>query len=166
MPIRHFRIPLAGESYKNDDGSSRQKRIRQCSIGEELIMEPEPDNEYDPNALKVARANGRQIGYIPMQYSSEFSSKIANGWPITLYVASKGRMPRSKNVGMMMLVVMAPPGTKKREIKKYRKIIDTTEGDESGSGEEDGSGLGCASGCLIIIVLFILFYALTEAGWI
>ena len=30
-----------------------------------MILRREPDNPYDPNAIRVERADGAQIGYIP-----------------------------------------------------------------------------------------------------
>jgi hypothetical protein len=32
-------------------------------IGESIVLDPEPDNKYDPNAIRVL-ARGKNIGYI------------------------------------------------------------------------------------------------------
>jgi len=60
-----YLLSVAGVSYNNDDGSSRQRIISQCRPGETLMLIREPDNNFDPGAIKVTRRNGQQIGYVP-----------------------------------------------------------------------------------------------------
>ncbi|HEY2361208.1 MAG TPA: HIRAN domain-containing protein [Candidatus Angelobacter sp.] len=62
---RHFFKQVHGIFYKNSDGSSRQKTIKSCSVGEVLELIPEPDNPRDSDAIKVCRKNGDQLGYLP-----------------------------------------------------------------------------------------------------
>jgi hypothetical protein len=62
---RTYFASVAGVSYNNDDGSSRQTIISQCKPGEKLMLIREPDNRFDPAAIKVTRWNGHQIGYVP-----------------------------------------------------------------------------------------------------
>ena len=56
--VSQFFSKVAGVSYRNEDGSSRQSIIRRCHIGERLLLKPEPDNPVDPNAVRVLRQNG------------------------------------------------------------------------------------------------------------
>jgi hypothetical protein len=58
-----FFAKVHGVSFKNDDGSSRQKIISRCKVGEELEIIPEPTNRHDHGAMKVCRKNGEQLGY-------------------------------------------------------------------------------------------------------
>ena len=58
-------MSVAGVSYDNDDGSSRQTIISRCKPGETLMLIREPDNKFDAGAIKVTRRNGQQIGYVP-----------------------------------------------------------------------------------------------------
>jgi len=58
-------VSVAGVSYNNDDGSSRQTIISRCKPGETLRLIREPGNKIDPGAIKVTRRNGEQIGYVP-----------------------------------------------------------------------------------------------------
>ena len=60
-----FFTKIAGVTHRNKDRKSRQSLIARCSVGEELILEREPDNPVDPNAIKVCRTSGEQLGYIP-----------------------------------------------------------------------------------------------------
>src|SRR6266700_2772416 len=61
---RHFFLQVHGIYYRNSDGSIRQKVIRSCVPGEMLQLVAEPDNTHDPNAIKVCRMNGDQLGYL------------------------------------------------------------------------------------------------------
>lgn len=54
-----------GVTFNNDDGSSRQRAISRCKVGEELEIIPEPTNQYQSGAMKVCRKNGEQLGYWP-----------------------------------------------------------------------------------------------------
>jgi single-stranded-DNA-specific exonuclease len=42
----------------------RQGVIARLAIGEEILLKREPTNPYDPNAIRVERQNGQQIGYL------------------------------------------------------------------------------------------------------
>jgi hypothetical protein len=74
---RTFRSAVAGESYRNGDGSSRQEILRRCRTGEEILLVPEPDNPHDSDAVKVQRHNGEQIGYLPRGH--RLADEIAAG---------------------------------------------------------------------------------------
>jgi hypothetical protein len=59
-----YPIGIVGESFKNDDGSSRQAEIKRCSSGEVVSLERDPENIYDANCVKVVSVRGVQIGNI------------------------------------------------------------------------------------------------------
>jgi hypothetical protein len=62
---RTYFVSVAGVSYNNDDGSSRQMIISRCRPGETLRLIREADNGFDPWAIKVTRRNRKQNGYVP-----------------------------------------------------------------------------------------------------
>jgi hypothetical protein len=62
---RTYIMSVAGVSYNNDDGSNRQTIISRCRPGEQLMLIREPENTFDPGAVKVVRTNGWQLGYLP-----------------------------------------------------------------------------------------------------
>jgi len=64
-PKRSFFTKIAGVSHRNRNRTSRQAIIKRCRVGEELLLVREPDNAFDPNAIKVLRTNGEQLGYVP-----------------------------------------------------------------------------------------------------
>lgn len=85
---RVFNTKVVGTSAKNPDKSSRQKIIRKyVQPGDQLKLKPEPNNEYDPNAIAVFTSGGRQIGYLSEElaerYVNQFSEKES---PIRLVV--------------------------------------------------------------------------------
>ena len=47
--------------------------IRKLEVGEDLELVPEPDNKYDPNAIKI-EYGGTLIGYVPKKLSAEISA--------------------------------------------------------------------------------------------
>lgn len=47
----------------------------ECSIlkvGDLIYLVPEPDNEYDENAIRAYSDNGEEIGYVPMDDNEEY----------------------------------------------------------------------------------------------
>jgi hypothetical protein len=66
-----YLMSVAGVSFDNDDGSSRQTIISSCKPGETLRLIREPDNKFDPRAIKVVRGNGRQVGYLPARITCD-----------------------------------------------------------------------------------------------
>jgi hypothetical protein len=62
---KSFYTNVAGVTHRNPDGSDRQGIVSCCPKGERVNLIREPDNPYDSFAVKVVRANGEQIGYLP-----------------------------------------------------------------------------------------------------
>jgi hypothetical protein len=75
---RVFYEQVHGIKFKNTDGTSRQEIIKDCREGEELALVPEPDNPFDPGAVKVCRKNGEQLGYWPAD--GRMANDLALGW--------------------------------------------------------------------------------------
>ena len=75
---RVFYAQVHGITHRNSDGSSRQKIIKDCRVGEHLVLIPEPDNRYDPDAVKICRKNGEQLGY--WQGDGRMAHDLAIGW--------------------------------------------------------------------------------------
>jgi hypothetical protein len=54
-------VPVAGVSYRLDDVQAEG-----FAPGRRLLLEPEPDNEHDPNAVAIWDEDRRvQAGYVP-----------------------------------------------------------------------------------------------------
>lgn len=59
-----FFTKVAGVTHEG-----RQRIITRCIIGESLTLVRDPHNRYDRGAIKVLRANGEQLGFIPAHVS-------------------------------------------------------------------------------------------------
>jgi hypothetical protein len=64
---------VAGESFANPDGISRQSIIATTEPGTVVWLVPEPDNAYDLDAVRVfvdwGDGNTGQIGYLPRDHN-------------------------------------------------------------------------------------------------
>ena len=68
-----------GVSKENADGSSRQEIIRnEVAEDNPIRLEHEPDNIYDPHAIKVLTGSGKQIGYLSKDVAPRIQSAIEN----------------------------------------------------------------------------------------
>ena len=76
--IDSFYTKIRGVTFNNDDGVRRQKIIDQCSIGEDLILVPEPTCQFDPGAVKICRKNGDMLGYWHAQ-NGQMADSLASG---------------------------------------------------------------------------------------
>ncbi len=76
---RTFATKVVGVTRRNVDGRSRQDVIRDCAIGDDVLLVPEPDNPADPHAIAVYRSNGHQIGYLDRRLAGEVSRLVPRG---------------------------------------------------------------------------------------
>ena len=122
--VRHIYSKVYGVTRENEDGSSRQRIILGCSPGEELAIEPEPDNPVDENALKIVRRNGEQIGYVKAELASELRHKLRDGWVISTYAKNiTGGRERDESLGLNIVFILAEPGSTLKEINRYYRSI-------------------------------------------
>jgi len=70
---------VVGVTHPNPDRSDRQAILRTLSPCDLLQLEPEPDNKYDENAIKVLTPGGRQIGYLDGRLAGELTRKMRKG---------------------------------------------------------------------------------------
>ena len=78
--ITNVDLKVVGVTFKNDDGSSRADKIIEMSQHMDTVviqLEREPQNRFDPNAIKVI-ADGKQIGYIGKDFASILAPMIDN----------------------------------------------------------------------------------------
>lgn len=96
---RHFFFRLAGTSHRNPDRTSRTAAIARCERGEELWLEHQPDNEYDPNAVAVYSLSvDRQIGYLPARLAGETVRASRKGYSHAVYFAEENLHPETDRV--------------------------------------------------------------------
>ena len=54
------------------------KVIKEVKEGELLVLIPEPDNKYDPNAIRIVR-NGLMLGYVPAKLAASVQASMEVG---------------------------------------------------------------------------------------
>ena len=70
---------VVGVSKDNSDGTSRQAIIkREVEEDDKLSLEAEPDNPFDPNAVKVLSKHGNQIGYLSKEMAETLQPALYN----------------------------------------------------------------------------------------
>jgi len=74
-----FNTKIAGVTFKNKDGSSRQRLLRKSDPNELLLMKREPENPVDENAIKLVKPKGKQLGYIPSKNAETLAPQMDNG---------------------------------------------------------------------------------------
>ncbi len=64
------------------------------NIGDHLVFEREPDNEYDPNAIRISSTSGEFLGYVPRYYSEAVSTRLLAGVSYTCAVIEVNKKKR------------------------------------------------------------------------
>ena len=73
--------------------------------GEELALVPEPDNQFDPNAVRIEKKSGILLGYVPAKTGEAnlLATLIREGTPlktIAVEVDTAGSAWRSLYIGV------------------------------------------------------------------
>lgn len=122
---------IAGVSFNNDDGSSRQQIIQTfCNAGDELTLKREPNNPYGRgNAIAVHLSTGPQLGYIEHGLSRDLAPKIDAGTRLRVTIAAVTAADKSTlGVDIAIEVVMSryrvTGADKKTGVDKVITVID------------------------------------------
>lgn len=85
---------VAGISFENRDGSSRQAFARQVRKGDPLVLTREPENPFDPNAIAVAWIDKEgvalQVGYVPRALAAVLAPMVDAGAKLEASVIRAG----------------------------------------------------------------------------
>lgn len=92
--------------------SNYQDNAKRVTPGEQLYIEHEPSNAYDPNAHAVF-SNGRQIGYLSAELAQQLSEDDQLG-AIVLDVTGGGR----KKTGVNILLLIGDIDTPKEAFER------------------------------------------------
>lgn len=84
--------PLAGFQYHA--GKAVWPALR---VGDALTLTREPDNPYDPRAVRVDW-QGHKLGYVPRRENADVARLLDNGQPLTARISrlAEGRDPWSR----------------------------------------------------------------------
>lgn len=104
----HYIIRVAGVSYQNDDGSSRQKILAHCKVPEMLQLVRQPNHRHDTNAIQVRRENGEMLGFIPRDEARLMASELDKGRRyvavLTTLDGGYGRKPK-RGAGVLIVKI-------------------------------------------------------------
>ena len=164
QPVRHWHTKIVVVSHSNLDGSDRQSLIRECQIFETLDLDHEENNPHDPNAIRVLRKTGEQLGYLRAELAKEIVSKANNGYRFVVFIKDiTGGRKKGQSRGVNLLVIQAAPGVRDGAVERYLKDLVRTDPELEGTKIERGtSSLGgadaenAASGCLLFMVLVLV----------
>lgn len=70
---------VMGIRYKSPCHGEDCELMVPVSCGEELSLVPEPENQYDGNALRIVTLGGQHLGYVPRYYNKEILARLAQG---------------------------------------------------------------------------------------
>jgi len=73
-------------------------------IGSYALMR-EPDNEHDPNAVRVALAGSIYMGYVPRHIAKDLAPKIDAGGNFIAQFVSRNEHPLHDTVGLTVKIV-------------------------------------------------------------
>lgn len=92
--VNSYYTKVVGVTFKNDDGSDRQRIIRDLSrnglldIGSELQLIHEPTNKFDRNCIQVVAMNGQQIGTLAKEQAARVAPDMASGRVYKAFVST------------------------------------------------------------------------------
>jgi hypothetical protein len=71
---------LQGVSFRPAEVKETLKRIRadETELGIEVTLEPEPSNQYDPNAVKIL-FDGTFMGYVEKEIAADIAAAVSEG---------------------------------------------------------------------------------------
>ena len=81
--------------------------IPKLSIGENLILAANPENDYDAMAVRVMTQRGEQIGWIPRACDEKplIFRRLQEGYPVCCFVSNFGRMKLNGNPWCEIVIV-------------------------------------------------------------
>lgn len=155
--MRHFFAHVAGESHRNADGSDRQAIIPRCQVGELLVLEHEPDNPHDINAIRVLRQTGEQIGYLQREFAGEVVSRSAKGWVYHALIAGVGRAGGRGPYGVALLMIVEDEGDSDAEITAYaHRVLAKDRQIEAGTRSSGLSGVVMIAGIIVLLLVLLV----------
>ena len=109
--IRIFHSKIIGITDHSREGSDRQAIAAQCRAGERLVIAREPEHPVNPNAIRVSRLSGEQLGYLPRHRLRRIAHRIARGWHYAgVSTGLTGGTPRKPSRGVNLAVFVGKPG--------------------------------------------------------
>jgi hypothetical protein len=117
---RYFHNKVAGASYDNEDGSSRQKIIKKLVVGEQLTPVHDPNNKHDKYAVMLVRQNRQQVGWLFSELAQQVMEEEKKGYRFVFFVSDiTGR--EHGTLGVNLLIFQSEPGVPDEEFQQYMR---------------------------------------------
>lgn len=81
--LEWIEVPVVGLTYEGRDEFVKSS----VSLGVVAFLERQPDNQWDPNAIKVVLGDGRDIGYIPRVVAAHLARDLDAGMVYDCYIS-------------------------------------------------------------------------------
>ena len=101
---RDFYTKVAGVTFDNADGTSRQSIIKKCSPGEDVIFKPMPSKEY-PDAIGVFTTKGQQLGFLKAELAHEMKYQYGTN-PMSATISDITGGDNGKSFGVNLHIVI------------------------------------------------------------
>lgn len=101
---RDFYTKVAGVSFDNANGTSRQSIIKKCQSGEDVILKPMPSKEF-PDAIGVFTMKGKQIGFLSADLAHDMKYKYGTN-PMSATISGITGGENGKNLGVNLHIVI------------------------------------------------------------
>lgn len=97
-----YRTKIAGVTFPNEDGGSRQALLRVLKAGDTVTLKRSWLNDHDPNAIEVHSAEG-QIGHIPRNLAAKLANEM-DFEPEATVVSVHGGTPKAPTLGAEIVI--------------------------------------------------------------
>lgn len=158
--VDHFYTKVVGVTFKNADGTSRQKVIRETTPGEELFFGIDHDPKH-PDAVAVVTRGGRQLGHLEAELAGEVSQAMRAGWKYDIRLIERtGGEPGKPTLGANVLVIRRAPGVSDAKRDEYANAhaAEWLADLRARNGLPAKSGGGCLSVVLVMATAAGVFW--------
>src|SRR5690349_2849755 len=107
MAPKAFFSKIAGVSFDNADGSSRQALLAHCGVGERLHLVREAENPHDDEAVAVHRTSGGQLGYITERANDSVAVWLDDGVRVVAFICQINGGGPGEHLGANLVIVAA-----------------------------------------------------------
>jgi hypothetical protein len=128
MRLRHAFAKVAGVTFPNDDGSERQRIIKNCKVGEPLVLRHDAYNEYSLFATQVLRENGEQLGHAPEYLAERICQEVESGFRSAGVLKNvTGGTSDKPTRGVNFIALFFAPDVTTEELRQYCTRVLTLE---------------------------------------
>jgi len=135
--VREFANTVAGVSFTNHNGKSRQEIIsRAVKPGMQFVLRPELNNPVVPGAIAVLTPSGEQIGYLQADLGDQVRRWTQYGYGVSARVLSTGRPNNDKSapVGVRFQITIRGHDKQRYISGRFKKAV--TDAKRAGQLEE------------------------------